>query len=378
MPGLPHQITRSSLRAVIGLALPAILLTAGCSSLDRADRHKFEPLSFPSADAWPRVVVYGSLGNLLPAFDRTPLLELWLYGPSSFGKTAMRNPQGMAILGTRLLVCDQGRSDVIAVDLADGSSLIWGDRDHRPRCPVAIAVGADTDVYVADTNVHSVLHYGADQRFRSEIKPHDASNEEFRPAALCVDDGILYVGNVSGHRVDRWNLTTHQWLDGLTPPGSQPGLVAPTGLAFTRDGILLVVDAVGGRVFRYHKDGRWLDPIGRPGRGQGEFIRPKQLCVTAGGLVLVTDAGRQSVVVSDGNGRFVTEIRERSEAWTGLTLPCGILSLTPEQMPTPPQAAVRDADRPTTYVIVSDSLGRDSLLLLGVFEWPGRESQRAR
>lgn len=378
MLGLPHQMTRSSLRAAIGLALPAILLITGCSSLDRADRHKFEPLYFPSADEWPCVVVYGSLGSLLPAFDRTPPLELWLYGPSSFGKTAMRNPQGMAILGTRLLVCDQGRSDIIAVDLADGSSLIWGDPDRRARCPVDIAVGADTDVYVADTSLHSVLHYGADQRFRSEIKPHDASNEEFRPAALCVDAGILYVGNVGGHRVDRWDLTTHQWLDGLTPPRSQPGLVAPTGLAFTRDGILLVVDAVGGRVFRCQKDGRWLDPIGRPGRGQGEFIRPKQVCVADGGLMLITDAGRQSVVVFDGNGRFVTEIRERSEAWTGLTLPSGILSLSTEQIPIPPQAAVRDADRPTAYVVVSDSLGRDSLLLLGVFEWPGQESQRAR
>ncbi|HPD30507.1 MAG TPA: hypothetical protein PLL20_10965 [Phycisphaerae bacterium] len=378
MPVLPHQVTRSLPRAVIGLAISAILPTAGCVSLHRADKHTFEPLHFPSADAWPRLVLYGNLSHLLPTFDRTPPLELWLYGPSSFGKTAMRNPQGMALLGTRLLVCDQGRSDIIAVDLADGSSLIWGDPDHRPRCPVDIAVGAPDSVYVADANLRSVLHYGVDQRFRGEIKPAEASDERFRPAALCVGDNILYVGNTSGHQIDRWDLTTRQWLDSLVPPKSQPNLVAPTGLAFTRNGVLLTVDAIGARVFRYRNDGRWLDPIGRPGRGQGELIRPKQVCVTAGGLMLVTDAGRQSVVVFDGDGRFVTEIREQSEAWRGLTLPFGILALSPERMPAPPQAAVRETADPTAYIVVSDSLGRDSLLLLGVFESPVQESQRAR
>ncbi|MGQ9650214.1 MAG: hypothetical protein ACUVXJ_08900 [Phycisphaerae bacterium] len=355
-----------------------LLPTAGCASLHRPDKHKFEPLHFPSADAWPRVVLYGNLSHLLPTFDRTPLLEFWLYGPSSFGKTVMRNPQGMAVLGTRILVCDQGRSDIIAVDLTDGSSLIWGDPDHRPRCPIDIAVAAPDSVYVADANFRSVLCYGADQRFRCEIKPADASNEGFRPAALCVGEGILYVGNTGGHRIDRWDLTTSQWLDRLTPPRSQPGLVAPTGLTFTRNGVLLAVDAVGARVFRYRNDGRWLDPIGRPGRGQGEFIRPKQVCVTAGGLTLVTDAGRQSVVVFDGDGRFVTEIREQSQAWTGLTLPFGILALSPRQMPASLQAAIRDTADPTAYVVVSDSLGRDSLLLLGVFESPVQESRRAR
>lgn len=378
MPVLPHQVTRSFPRAAIGLAILAILPTAGCASLHRADKHKFEPLHFPSADARPRIVLYGNLSHLLPTFDRTPPLELWLYGPSSFGRTAMRNPQGMALLGTRLLVCDQGRSDIIAVDLADGSSLIWGDPDHRPRCPVDIAVVAPDSVYVADANLRSVLHYGADQRFRGEIKPADASDEGFRPAALCVAEGILYVGNTSGHRIDRWDLTTRQPLDPLTPPRSQPGLVAPTGLAFTRNGALLVVDAIGARVFRYRNDGRWLDPIGRPGRGQGEFIRPKQVCVTAGGLTLVTDAGRQSVVVFDGDGRFVTEICEQSQAWTGLTLPFGILALSPEQMPDPLRATVRETADPTAYVVVSDSLGRDSLLLLGVFESPVEGAQRAR
>jgi len=374
--GLPRQMNRSFAWTAIGLLLPANLFVAGCASLDRAAGREFKPLHFPAADARPRVVLYGNLADLLPAFDRTPPIDLWLYGPSDFGKTSLRNPQGMALLGTQLLVCDQGRSDIVAVDLTSGSSLIWGDPHHRPRCPVDIAVRAPDDVYIADTNLHSVLHYGADQRFREEIKPAGGPNEAFRPAALCVSADILYIGNVSGHRIDRWDLTTRQWLESLMPPGSQPGLVAPTGMSLTREGILMVVDAVGGRIFRFHTDGHWLDPIGRPGRGPGEFVRPKQVCVSFGGLILVTDAGRQSIVVFNRNGRFITEIREHAAAWGGLTLPSGILALSPEQMPTCPQAVM--GDPPTEYVVASDSLGRDSLLLLGIFETPDQELEHAR
>ncbi len=378
MPVLSYQISRGLARTSICLGLLANLLVAGCASLGRTAERAFEPLPFPSADASPHLVLYGNLGHLLPTFDRTPPIERFLYGPNNFGKTVLRNPQGMAILGSRLLVCDQGHSEIVAVNLADGGSMFWGDPDHCPRCPVAISVGGHDDVYVADTNLQTVLRYGADQRFREEIKPPEASRDEFRPAALCVDGDILYIGNVRGHRVDRRDLAAGRWLESLTPPGSQPGLVAPTGLAFTREGTLLIVDSVGGRVFRYHKDGRWLDPIGRPGQRQGDFVRPKQVCVTAGGLVLVTDAGRQSIMVFDENGLFFTEIHEQSTTWKGLTLPFGILALTPEQVLTPPRGVVGAPQPPTGYVVVSDSLGRDSLLLLGVFEKPDQEPLHAR
>ncbi len=365
------------MRGAISLVLLADLLVAGCASLDRAAQ-EFKPLHFPSADACPRLVLYGNLMHRLPTFDRTPPIERFLYGPNNIGKTVLRNPQGMAALGSLLLVCDQGRSEIVAVNMEDGSSMIWGDRAHRPRCPVAVAVGGHDDVYVADTNLRAVLRYDADQRFREEIKPPDGSGNEFRPVGLLVDGDILYIGNVQGHRIDRRDLASGRWLDSLTPPGSQPGLVAPTGLALTRDGTLLIVDAVGGRVFRYHRDGRWLDPLGRPGQRRGEFVRPKQVCVTNGGLVLVTDAGRQSVVVFDGNGRFVTEVHEQSTTWTGLTMPFGVVTLLPEQMLALPQSVAGDA-RPTTgYVVVSDSLGRDSLLLFGVFDKPDQETEHAR
>jgi sugar lactone lactonase YvrE len=376
--GMPRQVMSCRLRATAGLLSAVAVLAAGCVSTGRASRREFQPVPFPDSQTLPRVVVYGNLRYLLPDYDRTPALDLWLYGPNDYGKTILRNPQGMALLDQRLLVCDQGQSDIVGVDLATGKSLTWGDADHRPRCPVDIAVDEQGCVYVADTTLRSVIKYGPDQRFNEELKPAGKSADTFRPASVCIARGVLYIGNIGDHRVDRWDLAGRQWLEPLAPPTGQPGLIAPTGLAVTVDNVLLIVDAVGGRVQRVQTDGRWLDPIGRPGRQKGEFIRPKHVCVTCAGLILVTDAGRQSVLVFDKDGRFFTEIREQPKQWTGLTLPAGLLALSPEQFPTPPRLVNGASESPDGYVIVSDSLSSDSLMLLGVFMQPERGPNHAR
>jgi len=377
VPELPHQVMRNP-RAACCCLLAMAVTVAGCASPESAARREFRPVHFPAPDVEPRVVVYGDLRALLPVYDRTPLLDLFLYGPNDYGKTILRNPQGMSMLGGRLLVCDQGLSEIVAIDLADGKSLIWGDPDHRPRCPVAVSVDEQGCVYVADTTLQSVLRYGPDGRFIEELKPTDGSAEAFRPAAVLARNGLVYVGNVARHRIDRWDSSRRMWIEPLAPPPDSPPLVAPTGLAFTAEGVLLIADAVSARVLRSSPDGVWLKPIGRPGLQDGQFVRPKQVCVSGTGLILVADAGRQSVVVFDRNGKFVTEVREQPGAWSGMTLPAGLLALSPGQLSIPPREGDDAAQSPAEYVIVSDLLGSDSLVLLGVFVQPAEEPNDAR
>lgn len=359
----------SSKRKLVSLldliaVLAMMAIASGCAEQRMPGRLSEHPVAFPDETNPMRVLVYGDLTDYLPSFDATPTIDRFLYGPNDYGKTALRNPGGMILCGTRLLVCDQGQQDVVAIDVATGKSMLWCDPDHRPRCPVDIVADVGGRIFVADTTSRSVLVYDVNGGFREELTPDPSPARRFRPCAVRANGSVLYVGDVGNRRVERFDLVTRQWLPALTPPPEQGGLIAPVGLAVAGDGTLLIADGIRGTVFRVTSDGRWLEPIGRSGRGPGEFVRPKQVCSTPEGIILVSDAGRQSVLVFDREGRFVTEVHERADRWRGWTLPTGLLAVSPSALASVEHAG--DAFRPSSYVIVSDALGGESLTLLGI------------
>ncbi len=356
----------------------ALVAGSGCavSRVPQAPRAAW----IPDDKALPRVIVYGSLGHLLPAYDETPALEKFLYGPDPgrFSAATLRNPQGMTFSQGRILVCDQGFPDILAIDPATGRIAGVGDSDHPMRCPVDITADAEGRTYVADTTLRLVLMYGADRRFLAELRPPGASPDSFRPAGVLAYGGILYVGNLAARRVDRFDIARGTWLPPFAPSGTALPLIAPTGLAAGPSGELLVADALQGVVHRVTAEGRWLIPIGKPGRGPGQFVRPKQVRCTASRLIFVSDAGRQSVLVFDATGRFLFEIGGDAVEGGRFSLPMGLVALGTADLPV---LTRRLADHPELAsqecVIVSDSLGGESLIVIGVVARAGEDAADA-
>jgi hypothetical protein len=347
--------------------LIAIPFFAGCAASGTPEPLWAPRASFGVAEDLPRVVAYGALGKFVPNFAPTPALDEFLYGPTESPGLLLRNPQGLTPLGTQLLVCDQGYPAIMGIDLASGRSAAWEDSSHGPRCPVAIAAG-DERVYVADTTRRAVLVYQSDGKFVEMLTPGAEGDRGFRPCSLAIGRGVLYVGNLAGRRVDRWDLAGHAWLPPLAAPTGGLRPVAPTGLAITSDAVLLIADSVQGRVFRATVDGKWLDPIGRPGRLEGEFVRPKQVAVTPSGLIAVSDAGRQSLMLFAANGDYIAEIAGRDRNWPGFTLPMGVLALPANGLaPLLVEGRPAPEPRPDEWLIVSDTLSAASLNVFGIF-----------
>lgn len=344
------------------------LLATGCATGPGARPAWSELAAFPQPGAVPRLAVYGGLNKHLPKYRAVSALESFLYGPHSSESFFLRNPQGMTMLGERILVCDQGLPDVVAIDLNSGKTAPWCDQDHRPRCPVDITTDGAGQVFVADTTVRAVLVYEAGGKFVEELTPGEGPAGGFRPCGLAVGGDVLYVGNLDARRLERFDLASGAWLSPFSPPAGSPSLVAPTGVWVTPEDVILIADAVRGVVHRVTTLGRWLEALGSPGRGPGQFVRPKQVCCTASGLILVSDAGRQSVLVLDAQGRHFAEIREAPEAWEGWTLPMGLLLLDSASVQSLTVRAAGGMTLPDQCVIVSDSLGKPSLTLLGLVE----------
>ncbi len=345
----------------------ALALLCGCAAPQKEIAPWENQAAFPDEGVVPRIVVYGDLTRHLPYYQEMSSLELFLYGPTGEERLPLRNPQGMAVLGHRLLVCDQGREGIIEIDFSNGRARSFCDPQMPPRCPVDIEVHASGDVYVADTTRCSVLVYGPDGAFRTSLSPSAASPDVFRPCGLAISGDVLYVGDLARGRIERFDLSGRQCLESFEPTDDLPPFVAPAGLCRGPAEEILITDAVRGLVYRVTPEGQWLPPFGGSGRGPGQLVRPKQVCCSQSGLIFVSDAGRQSICVFDSQGRFFAELTERSPAWRGWTLPMGLALLPPEAVQVlSAHAGPQMQEKPDECLLVSDTLGAPSLTLLGL------------
>jgi len=344
----------------IGLtgAVMGSLVLAGCAADGPRAGGARMRLAIPSESAAPRVVVYDSLLRMLPTYRRVSALESFLVGPGHGDPPILRNPQGMALAGDELLVCDQGRAQVIALNLTSGAVRFWADADHPPANPVDVAV-ASNGVYVVDGKRELILSYDRSGKYAGELP---SPRDRFRPACAACDGGVLYVGNVAAGTVERWSIGERRWLSPMTPPVESPPLAAPTGIAIGANGAVYVCDTLRGCVLVASPSGGAWRTIGKSGRGAGELVRPKQVAVTAGGWVAVADAGRQSVQVYDADGGHLFEICERAgTAWRGLTLPVGVIAGIPLEALA--SADLKDAN---DWFIVADAMGDPVLTAIAV------------
>ncbi len=352
-----------------GPGLPATILSlvaaTGCATTAAPRAEPVQTIEFLSADHSIRITAWSGL----PRGEAPPVqrhwLESFLYGPSDTGAIPLlRHPQGLAAAAGKLLVCDQGWPDVLAVDPAAGTAQRWTAARQRPACPVDIALDSAGRAYVADSTLGKVLVYDAQGRLSEELAIADNKVDRSRPSAVLVHRDILYVADAHRRSVWRYHVAERRWLDDLPSPASEP-LGMPTGLAMTADGTLFVVDTLRAVVHRFDGGEAATGAIGARGRAPGQFVRPLRAVCTPSGLILVTDAARQSVQVFDERGAFVLEIAAE-RGWPGFTLPFGVAVVDESNLQ--PKDSQDNAAAPgaAEWVVVTDALSAASLTLLRI------------
>lgn len=203
-----------------------------------------------------------------------------------------------------LYVADPGAQALVMFDAPRHKEIRVNRAGNRTLAsPVAVAVGPQGTVYVADSYLRQVLHLDRDGKLLRAIGHDDLQ----RPSSVAFDAERqrLYVGDAKAHVVHVFDPVGHKTatLGGL---GSEPGRFnSPTHLAVLPDGGVAVTDALNFRVQVFNAEGQPRYFVGEHGDGAGNFAAPKGVAVDGAGHLYVADAMFDVVQIFDRDGRLL-------------------------------------------------------------------------
>jgi DNA-binding beta-propeller fold protein YncE len=249
----------------------------------------------------------------------------------------------------RSIVSDPGANGIHIFDFENHKYKFIERRDKdkdRMRSPQCVAVDAQDNIYVTDSESGKIFVFDPSGKFRRTIGSLKGGEGYFkRPTGIAVDSAAqrIYLtdtlrdevfvldmdGNVLktiGHRGNgnvEFNLPTEllvhgqnlfvvdamnfrvQYLDRLGEFETEVGgigdtsgtMFRPKGIAVDSEGHLYVVDGLWGIVQVFDQQGRLLYTFGRRGTGNGEFQLPAGLFIDRDDRIFVVDSFNRRIQV---------------------------------------------------------------------------------
>ena len=344
--------------------MAALIVLGGLSGGCATPRVMADPVYYPPPPARARVVHLKSFNRLS---DLVPSRGSWLdifrgRSPSPY----VRTPAGIAYRGGHLYICDTDLNAVHDWDLTTGKAKRIGTRgDAVLAKPVAVVVGDDGRVYVADTERAEVVTYNADGRYARRIKPAD--REAYRPVALALHNDRLYVADIASHQIDVFATANGQHVESFGQIGSAPGrFYFPMGLATGTEGQLFVSDMLNSRVQVLNAEHRPLVSMGRPGNRYGDMGNPRHLDLGPDRTLFIADSAFAHIHLFSEQGRLLLLIGGPNEGPGGTPMPVGVT--VAQSLPEPLATLVPRQFAAGYFFFVSNTIGEKRINLFAVGE----------
>ena len=310
----------------VGIAAAFMLVAQGCAApqpVAPATAGSGEPMVWPLPPAAPRIRFLRSVTGPEDLGIAKPFLQRMLDALGGAGAERFVRPTGVAARAAALYVADAGAQALWILDAARGRYLKVTAVGEEPLlAPVAVALGPDETIFLADTGLRKVFLLDRDGRLLRTAAQEGLE----RPAGLAYDTASqsLYVADSATHRIsvfDAQGKPLRSWGGGGNRSGE---FNHPTYLALDAAGTLRVTDALGFRIQSFDRNGQFLGSFGRPGDGSGDFASPKGVATDSEGHVYVVDALFDAVQVFEPDGTFLLGFGRRGTQAGEFWLPGGI------------------------------------------------------
>jgi DNA-binding beta-propeller fold protein YncE len=173
--------------------------------------------------------------------------------------------------------------------------------------PTGIAVDANGNILVADTNNGRIQKFSASGAFLNSIGIKGAGYGQLgAPNGIAIDrTGNIYAADASRHVVEKLatdGTVVDEWK------GPAPGFYGPRRIAIGPDDSIYVVDQGRTRIVKFSPDGLVLTVWGSKGNGDGQFDDPTSVAVDrATNKIYVADPRNKRIQVFDSSGKFLTK-----------------------------------------------------------------------
>ncbi len=339
------------------LAATGFLLLSGCAS----SGPKADLAYYPDGPGTARVVHLKSFNRLSDLVAAKPTLAEFLRGDTI--SAWVGTPAGIDYRDGHLYICDTELGVVHDWNLATGRATRVGSvGEVHLETPVDVAVGAQGDLFVADTGLNAALRINAAGTTAQAMKLEDP--EAFRPSSVAVRGSTLYVANIAAHTVELFDAASGAHLGKVGSPGGDPGqLYFPMGVAV--DGQeLLVSEMIAARVQVFDDGGNSLRTFGQPGDRYGDMGKPRHLAVGPDHTAIVADADFARVHLFNAQGQLLLLVGGASGEIGATPMPVGVT--VARELPPNITGLVPDGFEADYFFFVSNSVGSRRINLFAV------------
>lgn len=313
-------------RFAAGLLLAAVMATslAGCASAPAAPATKSagKYAFWPLAPDEPRIQFVGAFNSSEDvSATKASDFEKIVFGKDAVLAAYVNKPYGIAVRDGKIYVCDIRSKALVVMDLAKKQTRLVGTTGaSKLERPIAVAIGDDGQIYVADGIHGAIVVFDKGERFsRSMTIP------KFKPAGMALSGDRLFVTDMGRQQVLIIDRNTGKELGVIGSVGDDDGQFRlPVGITIDKAGNVYVADMMRCKVQKFTPDGQFLSAVGQAGDHAGGFARPKHLAVDSDGIVYVVDAGFQNVQMFDSEFRLLMHFGAAGDFPGAMNLPVGI------------------------------------------------------
>jgi DNA-binding beta-propeller fold protein YncE len=312
------------------LLLPAIALAAACAT-SFAPRVELAEvaLQWPFPPHPAKLTFVRSLTGFSPRANAGRALRAIVAGKESKDLNAFVLPVAVAVGGDgRIAVADAGRHCVhLFFESSRRYLRLTGSPEEPIVSPLALAFDETERLYLTDSAGKLFAFDSAGELLWSRRALGEAPGQPLqRPTGLAYSPAkqLLYVVDTLAHRVFGVHLDGTPALSFGGRGEGAAGFNFPTHIFRTAAGTLFVTDTLNFRISAFDEDGRPLGAFGRHGDGSGDLAMPKGVAADRDGVIYVADSIFDNVQLFDSEGRFLLTLGRRGTAPGEFWLPSGL------------------------------------------------------